>query len=320
MLSIGSAKIPSKILLAPLAGCSDLAFRMIAREHGAKFCFFEMVDTNAVVYGPRRKTISILKTIKKDTPIAAQLLGRDPSMMLKAAHEILELTNIQFLDINAACPAKKAIKKKAGSYLLREPKQLNKIIKKLALSLPVPVTVKLRIGYDKVDHKELKKLVMGCESSGVSAIFIHGRTRSQGYAGEIDYDAIKLVKESVKVPVIGSGNIFDTETSKKMFSRTGCDAITVARGSLGNPWLFTDLENGNNSNVPLKERVSVLKKHLDLTDKYKDLSPSGKVGYMRKIVLWYMRGFPDAPQLRCQISIVKSYEKMLKLLDEVIKK
>ena len=330
MLKIGSYEVPTNVLLAPLAGCSDLAFRLIAREHGAKFCFLEMVDTNAVVYGPKFKTRSILKTHRLDAPIAAQLLGREPSMMLKAAREIMELVEISFLDINAACPAKKAIKKKTGSYLLQDGKTLHEIIKALAAALPVPVTVKIRTGYDTVDMKSLTKLVKGCESSGASAIFVHGRTRTQGYAGNIDYAAIKAVKESVKIPVIGSGNIFDAGLAKRMFAETGCDSISVARGALGNPWIFREIENymsnpsssvssrtGLNLSYCLAERMRVLKRHLSYIDKYKECSPSGKTGFMRKVVLWYLRGFHNAPRLRGQISVVNSYEKMLNLLDTI---
>jgi nifR3 family TIM-barrel protein len=321
-MKIGSTEIPTNILLAPLAGCSDLAFRSIAREHGAKFCFFEMIDTNAVVYGPKFRTRYILKTFESDLPIAAQLLGREPSMMLKAAREIIESSNISFLDINAACPAKKAIKKKTGAYLLNDGKTLNKVIKALAAALPVPVTVKIRIGYDTTDIRSLAKLAKGCESSGASAIFVHGRTRVQQYAGEIDYAAIKAVKESVHIPVIGSGNIFDVGSAKKMFTETGCDAINVARGALGNPWIFSQIADYiKNGTLPTaintKTRIDVLKRHLAYIDRYKEGRPLSKVGYMRKVVFWYARGFPNAPRLRGQISVVKSYEMMLKLIDSI---
>ncbi|MFA6321640.1 MAG: tRNA-dihydrouridine synthase [Candidatus Omnitrophota bacterium] len=321
MLKIGSYELPSNIILAPLAGCSDLAFRLIAREHGAKLCFFEMVDNNAIVYAPGIRTDLILKTLKKDNPIAAQLLGRDPAMMLKGAREIMKMANIAFLDINAACPAKKAVKKKTGAYLLKDEKALNTVIKTLAAALPVPITVKIRIGYDIADLKALKKIVKGCEASGASAIFVHGRTRAQGYSGDIDYEAIKVVKDSVKVPVIGSGNIFTAAAGFEMLAKTGCDGITVARGALGNPWIFTALAKKTIApiDITVEERIKVLKKHLALLEKHKNCSSSGKIGFMRKVALWYVRGFPNAPQLRGQISIVKSYPKMLELINTIDK-
>lgn len=322
MFRIGSAEITSNILLAPLAGCSDLAFRAIAREHGAKFCFFEMVDTNAVNYGPRFKTLSILKTVTEDTPIAAQLLGREPTMMIKAAKEVMGLTRISFLDVNAACPAKKAVKKKTGSYLLKDGRVLCEIIKTLASAINVPVTVKMRTGYDTTDLGSLTKLAKRCESSGASAIFVHGRTRAQGYTGQINYEAIAAIKDSVKIPVIGSGNIFDASSAKRMLAETGCDAITVARGALGNPWIFTEIAKSLEGKKPpemvsLSRRVHVLKRHLAYIDKYKDCIPSGKIGFMRKVALWYLRGFPNAPVLRGQISVVNDYEKMLKLINTI---
>ncbi len=329
MFNIGSVVVPTKTLLAPLAGCTDLAFRLIAREHGAKFCFFEMVDMNAVIYGPKFRTCAILKTIEQDRPIAAQLLGREPSMMLKAAREIMTYADISFLDINAACPAKKAVKKKTGAYLLKDGKTLCKVIKTLASTLEIPVTVKMRTGYDTADIKTLTKLAKDCEKSGCAAIFIHGRTRAQGYSGSIDYTAIKAVKEYVKIPVIGSGNIFDAGSAHKMFDETGCDAINVARGALGNPWIFREIEEGATADIPvcragfnlpcvsMEKRMQVLKKHLSYVEKYRDCGESGNAGYMRKIALWYLKGFPNAPSVRGQISVVKTYEEMLKLIDSI---
>lgn len=323
MLNIGSVKIPSRVLLAPLAGCSDLAFRTIAREHGASFCFFEMIDNNAITYGPKRKTRTILKTNPSDKPVAAQLLGREPSMMLKAAQEIISSTDISFLDINAACPVKKAVKKKTGAYLLRDTSALFKIIKTLVPALPVPVTVKIRAGYDIVDKKALANIAKGCESSGAGAIFVHGRTRAQGYAGDIDYAAIKVVKDSVSIPVVGSGNIFDGPSAARMFDETLCDGVFVARGAFGNPWIFSEIEeylkSGSSPAKPgLPQRLETLKRHLAYIEEYNDSRSSGKVGIMRKVALWYLKGFPSAPETRAQVSVVKSYEKMIELIDSLM--
>ncbi|MDP3804436.1 MAG: tRNA dihydrouridine synthase DusB [Candidatus Omnitrophota bacterium] len=322
MVHIGSFAMPAKIFLAPMAGCTDLAFRLIARETGAKFCFFEMVDCNSITYGPKRKVRSILRTIDDDTPIAAQLLGRDPDAMLRGAKAILDIAKVSFLDINAACPAKKVVKKRAGSYLVKDSAELCKIIKKLATALPVPVTVKLRTGYDEPDVPGMAALAKSCQKSGAQALFVHGRTRLQGYAGEIDYSSIKAMKESVSIPVFGSGNIFSPALAMKMLDETGCDGILAARGALGNPWIFKQTEdylnNGITSSViGLEIKISVLKKHLAYMETFKESSPSGKLGHMRKIMLWYLRGFPSASSVREKVSLVNSHEEMLKLIDEL---
>src|SRR3989338_2562390 len=168
MPKIGSQDYPN-IFLAPLSGCSDLAFRLIAREHGARFCFFEMIDSNSLNHGRKSKSLSLLKTLPEDLPMAAQLLGRGPEMMKSAARRIIaEAPNISFLDINAACPAKKVIKKKAGAHLLLDEKELADIIKKLASSLPLPVTVKIRTGYEKRDVGAIAKIAKRCEANGAS--------------------------------------------------------------------------------------------------------------------------------------------------------
>jgi len=330
MLKIGSIEIPSNILLAPMAGCTDLAFRLIAREHGAKFCFFEMVDCNSITYGRKKTLGSILKTVEEDSPIAAQLLGRDPSKMLAGAQEILKVTKAAFLDLNAACPAKKVVKKKSGAYLLKDELKLCAILKKLSSGLPIPVTVKIRTGYDKSDPSRIASLARRCQDSGAAAIFVHGRTRSQMYAGEIDYASIKAIKKSVRIPVFGSGNVFDAHSAKKMLDETSCDGVMVARGALGNPWIFKEIEHscirraGLNlpygtveESVTIKERLRVLKKHLSYIEKYNDQKPSGRAGHMRKAALWYLKGFPNAARMRREISLVKNYEEMLELIDEI---
>ncbi len=322
ILKIGSYEIPSNILLAPMAGCTDLPFRLIAREHGAKFCFFEMVDCNSITYGAKRRVRSILKTVEEDRPIAAQLLGRDPSKMLAGAEEILALAKPLLLDINAACPAKKVVKKRCGAYLLKDERELCSILKKLSSNLPVPVTVKLRTGYDNADPAKIAKLARRCQDSGAGAIFVHGRTQAKGYSGPIDYPSIKAIKESVDIPVFGSGNIFSPELAKKMLDETGCDGILVARGALGNPWIFKEIEHScicraAEEPVTNKERIRVLKRHLAAIEKFKDPSPKGKVGQMRKAVFWYLKGFPLAARVREKVSLVNNYEKMIKLIEDI---
>src|SRR3989339_460902 len=206
MPQIGSLNI-EKTILAPLAGCSDLPFRLICREQGAKLAFYEMVDCNSLLHHSR-KTGELLQTNERDQPLAAQLIGGDAADMAKAAKILLEMISPPFLDINAACPVKKMMKKGSGANLLREPLTLYSIVRKVAAAVDIPVTVKLRIGYDKRDHKRIAAIARNCQKNGAAAIFVHGRTKSQLYSGDIDYGAIKVIKETVSVPVFGSGNVF----------------------------------------------------------------------------------------------------------------
>ncbi len=319
MIKIGSRTIDTKIFLAPLSGCSDLSFRLISREHGARFCFYEMVDSNSLV---RRKcgNQDILKRHAKDTPVAGQLLGSDPQMMLDAAQKLTGLVEIAFLDVNCACPAKKAIKKKSGAYLLRDKPLIGRILKKLSEALSIPVTLKIRTGFDRADYKELREIAKVCQANGGSAIFVHGRTRAQGYTGDIDYQAIKTVKECVSLPVIGSGNIFTPGLAKRMFDETGCDGIAIARGALGNPWIFGDIEEYLKTGlvtppIGLSCKKDALKKHLAYIDHYKEILPSSKIGFMRKTAIWYMKGFANATEMRRRITRTQSYADMIKLID-----
>ena len=308
--------------MAPMAGCSDLPFRLIAREHGAKLCFYEMVDSNSLIY-KHHETYGNLKTDKKDLPIAAQLLGSDPDGMLKAADRLLKLVNASFLDINCACPAKKVIKKKSGAHLLRDTPRLYSILQRLIPELPLPVTIKIRSGFDKKDDAHIVEMVKHCEGIGISAIFIHGRLKTQGYAGEIDYSIIKKVKDAVHIPVFGSGNIFSGKDAKLMLDETGCDGILVARGSLGNPWIFEEIEEyiktGNpQKEVPLAEVKKVFMQHLDYIDKHKSISQTGKVGFMRKIAIWYLKKIPGVSDLRAKITReTKSCQDIIKIVMEI---
>ena len=322
MVRIGSKTIETNIFMAPMSGCTDLPLRLVVAEHGARFGFFEMLDSNSFFYGPRR-TFAMMKTDEKDVPLAAQLVGGDPDMMLGAAERILRMARVSFIDINAACPAKKVLRKKAGSYLLHDEITLYKMIALLAGALPVPVTVKLRLGYDDDKTCRITDIARRCEESGASALFVHGRTRLQGYEGSVDYAAIKAVKLSVRIPVFGSGNVLSPELAKKMFDATGCDGILVARGALGNPWIFGDIERylKNGEAAPqrsLDEKKEVLKRHLSYIELHNN--SRGKIGVMRKVSLWYIKSFPNAKRLRGDICALKNYEKMIQFIDTIKEK
>jgi tRNA-dihydrouridine synthase B len=327
MLNIGNYKLPSNILLAPMAGVTDLPFRLICRKYGAKFAFLEMIDCNSIIY-KKKKENDIIMTTSKDRPIAAQLVGPDPEMMLTAAKKLIDLLDIKFLDINAACPVPKMMKKKAGAYMIKDPGNLYRILDLLSSKLDIPITVKLRSGFHDVDHKWIKEIAKDCESNGAAAIFIHGRTQKQGYAGEIDYEAIKQVKSAVKIPVFGSGNVFDIKMADKMIKSTGVDGLLVARGAYGNPWLLKDIESYIKSGKMPKahtpeEKLKAAKEHLSFIEKYRTMPAQSKVGYMRKVAQWYTKEFSHACHLRRIMNNAKSKGEILAVLDrapEIIEK
>lgn len=308
-----------KIYMAPMSGITDLAFRLVSRKFGSRLCFLEMLDAKALCYG-HAKTTGILKTLKKDSPLAAQLLGCDPQIMLEAAEKLIDLLEISFLDINSACPVRKVLKRNEGADLLRNPAKLGKIIKKLSSKLHLPITVKLRSGFEQRNIKECVKTALTCQDNGASTIFIHARLASQKYAGDVDYEAIRKVKEALDIPVFGSGNIFNPYLAKKMLDETGCDGILVARGALGNPWIFKDIEyflkTGKINKPPaLSAKKKVLLEHLSYLEKFKDMSPGNKVGLMGKISMWYLRGLHHAAVLREHLSRVKTYQELIQIID-----
>ena len=313
----------TKIYLAPMSGVTDLAFRLICRKAGAGHCFYEMIDSHAMVRN-HPKSRRLLKTVKEDSPISAQLVGSDPDIMLEAAERIISLADISFLDINSACPAKKVVKKGDGAALLKNKTLLAKIIKKLSSALRVPVTVKLRTGFNTKDAGEFVDIARLCEASGASTLFIHGRTYAQGYSGDIDYESIRAAKEAVKIPVFGSGNIFDAFTAKKMCDETGCDGIMVARGALGNPWIFKDIENYLKKGLmPEKPKLSLkkaaLKEHLAYIEKYNDIPDRNKAGIRGKIATWYIKSVFNAKRLRDNIYRTKSLEELIDLINSIKK-
>jgi tRNA-dihydrouridine synthase B len=320
MLQIGSKYIPTNTVCAPLSGCSDLAFRLIVRVCGAKFCFFEMVDAHSLLC-PHPRRFDMLATHDRDTPIAAQLLGSDPALMLDAARVLLDRVKVDFLDINSACPVRKVIKKQAGAALLQNPEQLFKVIETLSIHLDLPITVKLRSGFTTIDLPALERLALGCEAHGAAALFVHGRTRSQGYSGQVNYEPIRTVKHAVSIPVFGSGDIFSPQLAQTMLAETDCDGVLVARGAFGNPWLFREIETFLQTGELLPppsilEKKILLKRHLAYIDQYKQNSPAGKLGFMRKVALWYLKGFPNASTVRGMVNTLSDYAALLRFLDQ----
>lgn len=320
MITIGSTQIDTSIFLAPLSGCSDLAFRLIARECGAKFCFFEMIDAHALL-GANPHKFDVIETVPEDAPLAAQFLGTDPALMLNAAHVLLDRVKVSFVDINSACPVKKVVKRGAGAGLMNTPETLFRIIETLATNLPLPVTVKLRIGYHTVDLPALSNLAQACEASGAAALFVHGRTRNQGYSGDVNYQAIRTVKQAVTIPVFGSGNVFSASAAEQMRVDTGCDGVLIARGAFGSPWIFRQTEAYFQDGTllpdpPFAEKKMILKRHLSYIHQYHHCTSAGKIGFMRKITHWYIKAFPNAAKLRGNINLIPDYESLVRFIDE----
>mgnify|MGYP001332039428 CR=1 FL=1 len=307
----------SKILLAPLAGISSLAFRTINRQAGCKFAFLEMISARSLSYSSK-KTIEMMQTNSSDRPLGVQLLGSDPKYILPSLEKLREYP-YDLLDFNAACPQKKVTSNGKGAALLKEPKRLRDLLKILVKESPLPVTVKIRIGWDS--GKNAVDIAKHAEDAGISALCIHGRTRMQGYRRPLDYNAIREVKKSLKIPVIASGEIWDWQLAKKMFDETGCDAITVARGSLGNPWIFKEIEEFLNEGVmPLRpsmeELGKTMKEHLNL-----DIEARGErtaTIEFRKFFIWYSRGMRNIKPLRGLVGFVKTQSQMVKLIEKLI--
>ncbi|MDD5504034.1 MAG: tRNA-dihydrouridine synthase [Candidatus Omnitrophica bacterium] len=348
MLKIGSYTLKSKLILAPLSGCTDLPFRTICRAHDCKFAFYEMLDAHGLTYG-HKKTLEMLESDKKDSPIGAQILGSDPDRCLEAANIILAHSKPKIIDLNFACPAKKVLKKKCGSALLENPKQAGKIVKKLSSSLHLPVTVKVRAGYNTNDGKEGILLSRICEDNGVSAVFFHGRSMRQGYSGRVNYEAIKQAKEALKVPLLGSGDVFSAELAKNMLDKTGCDGVLIARGAFGAPWIFDQtemfLKNPSSPPEPVSYEmiVDTAKKHLQIFKGWKDRDkrhqhpiPANKcqsknkgsvssgpapekyyIGHLRKVAMWYSKGLPYSKRAREAISSANSFNEIIEILDRL---
>lgn len=321
-IRIGSYTVPTDIILAPLAGISDLAYRLIMRTYGAGFCFFEMLDANSVI-NRHRDSISILKTIPADSPIAAQLLACSADDLCRASEVVLSHVQPAFIDINSACPVRKVIKKKAGAYLLQSPEILCEMIRAMKRNFSLPITVKLRCGLNANDDIDMCSLVRELEDAGAAALFVHGRTRMQMYSGDIDYPLLGAIKDSLTIPMIASGNILSPPDAITMFEKTNCDGVLVARGSFGYPWIFQDIESlrthGTYREKNLHEKIAILRKHLSLINTYQECSEHGKIGIMRRISQWSIKGVSGARQTRHLLNTAKSFEEIQAIIDTLMK-
>ena len=296
-MKIGDLEIKGFAALAPMAGVADRAMREICIEKGAAFCVGELTSSKGVSLGDR-KSFLLLACSEKERPIASQLFGKEPETMAQAAKEALKF-NPDFIDINMGCPAPKVSGHGGGSALMKDPVLAEKIVKKVVEAVDIPITVKMRTGWD-FDSINAPELAKRCEAAGASAITIHGRTKKQMYAPGIDYETIKNVVQAVKIPVIANGDIRDGKSAKFMYEKTGCDFVMVGRAAQGNPFIFSEINaflKGENYTPPtLEERFETLIRQAKLMVEYK----GERVGILetRKHTAWYMQGLSGAASLR----------------------
>lgn len=317
-MKIGKIELKNNIFLAPMAGITDMAFRLLCKEQGAGLLYTEMVSCKGLYYKDK-KTDKLLEINENERPVAAQIFGSDPEIMKETVHKILnDNDDIDIIDINMGCPAPKIVKNGDGSALLKKPELIEKIVKNIVDVSNKPVTVKIRKGWDdnSINAVEVAKVV---ENSGADAIAVHGRTREQFYSGIADWDIIKEVKENVSIPVIGNGDIFTVEDGKNMFDYTGCDGIMIGRGARGNPWLFKDIIGYiYDKKLPTprsdEEKIEMCIRHLEVLTKIKreDIA----VKEMRKHAGWYIKGMKNSTLVRGSINKVNTKDEFISLLRE----
>jgi tRNA-dihydrouridine synthase B len=316
MLSIGNLTLASPLVLAPMSGISDMPYRLINRSFGCGLAFTEMISATALAY-KSKNTLKMLSATANEGPLGVQILGADPEI-IKRALDILSEYSFDIIDFNAACPVSKVVSSGKGAGLLREPEKLQKLLKVIIKNTGVPVTVKIRSGWDKTSINAVET-AMRAQDSGVSGLFIHGRTKMQGYSGTVDYRIIREVKESLKIPVIASGDALTPDLIRKMFDETGCDGVSVARGALGNPWIFRETaEYLNNGSVPDRpdvcEMALTMKEHLNLLVAFRGEETG--VMLFRKFFAWYLKG-RAVKELKVKAFHAGTRDEMLRLIDEL---
>jgi len=317
MFEIGDLRLHSNVLLAPLAGISDSSFRLLCRQFGASFTFIEMINARAISY-KNKKTKKMLETDPMDRPIGIQLLGAEIPHLLRAM-DVIAPYDFDLLDFNAACPVRKVCRRQEGAALLKNIPKFKSILTAMVKAWKKPVTVKIRSGWD-MNSRNATDAACAAEDAGVSAIFIHGRDRQQFYKGTVDYAVIAAVKKNVRIPVIASGDIWSAAHAKKMFDETGCDGILVARGGLGNPWIFRQIEEylsqGRLLPAPETEEIlSVMQQHMEMT--VTEHGEKNGIALMRKFVGWYLKGRRFVRSVRQRINNIKTREEFLDMIAHV---
>lgn len=320
--NIGGVKINGPIIVAPMAGISNKTFRMICKDFGASLVVGEMVSDKAIMFG-NEKTFNLLKMDEKERPISQQIFGSDLSSFVMAAKKVYEVMHPDIIDINMGCPVPKvAIKNQAGSALLKNPDKIYEIVSNVVASVPCPVTVKIRAGWDEnsINCVEVAKII---EKAGASALTLHARTRSQGYSGKADWNLIKQVKKAVNIPVIGNGDVVSAYDAKRMLEETSCDAVMIGRGLLGNPWLIKEcteyLETGKEP-IPVsnKEKIEMMKYHLK--GLIEEKGENAAVLEIRTHFLYYLKGMEGSSSVKNDICQAKSEKEIIDILDNYLNK
>ncbi len=316
---IGNITINNRIVFAPMAGVSNISYRTIIKEMGAGLIYSEMISSTGITYGSK-KTINLINFNEEERPISIQIFGHDTNSFVTAAKYIEENFHPDIIDINMGCPVPKvAIKSQAGSALLKNPNKIYEIVKSVVENTNTPITVKIRSGWDEnnINAIEVAKKI---ELAGASAIAIHARTRSQGYSGTADWNIIKQVKENVKIPVIGNGDIKTIEDAKRMLETTNCDAIMIGRATLGNPWFIKEcieyVENDNIIPTPTpKEKINMIKRHYELLKQYENTNVA--LLEIRTHALWYLKGIPNTKEIKNKIVTCKTEEELINTINSI---
>lgn len=314
MIRLKEIELP-EVIQSPMANCTDLPFRLVARALGMRFAFLEMISAETLVR-ENPETYRRMRTDEQDRPVGVQLVGCDPEVMGRAAAKV-ESMGFPLVDVNLGCPVPKVVAKGGGSQLLRQPDTAGEIFRAMVKAVKrIPVTVKMRLGYSDPTGAEAVRIALLAEEAGVSALSIHGRTREQGYSGTADYEAIGRVKKAVSIPVIGNGDVFDGAGALRLREVSGCDGVLLGRGALGNPWIYREIEAAFEGKGPVpppttREKKEVVFRHIELQCQYEKFP----IGPLRRVISWYFKETPGVAQFRNAINRSETREEMREIID-----